>query len=100
MLIILKKMEEKLPEGKIILRYKEMKENMPEKKKVLEELEAKLLQIEICNKGKNQILYFPNHPIFDSLSGQLRDEVMYEVVRFTRRDKIVSLFKFYGRISS
>lgn len=62
-------------------------------------LEGRLLKIEITNRdGHTQILYFPNHPVFASLSGQLRDNTMYEVTRETRRDKIVTLFQQYSHI--
>jgi hypothetical protein len=79
-LTIFKKMEEKVPEGNLISRYKDYRgmEEFPERTKVLEYLEGRLLKIEITNEvGHNQILYFPNHPVFSSLSSQLRDAVMY-----------------------
>lgn len=45
MLTIFKKMEEKVPEGNIIMRYNEYKESDPARKAVLDFLEQKLLKI-------------------------------------------------------
>lgn len=98
-LTIFKKMEEKVPEGNMIMRYREYKESNPAMKEVIDFLEGRLLKIEITNANNgNQILYFPNHPVFSSLTDQLRDQVMADVTRGTRRDKIVTLLKQYNVI--
>lgn len=58
-------------------------------------LETLLLSIEVTDeKGKDQTLYFPNYPVFSSLTGNLRDYVMVSVTRDSHRDKIVSLLSY------
>lgn len=40
-------------------------------------LEKCLLNIEITDdKNKDQIIYFPKYPVFNSLAGNLRDYIM------------------------
>lgn len=102
-LTIFKKMKEKVPEGNLIVRFNEYlnKDEFQDRKAVLDYLDSRLLKIEITNRNSlNQILYFPNHPVFSSLSGELRDSVMYEVSRETRRDKIVSLMNQFDLIKT
>ena len=41
-----------------------------------------------------QYIYFPNQPLFGSLSDGLRNQVMRLVGRGTHRDKIVTLLSF------
>lgn len=63
-------------------------------------LEGCLLNIEINdNQNKAQNIYFPKHPVFSSLSGGLRDYIMGEVSRETRREKIVSILGFVNGIN-
>ncbi len=45
-----------------------------------------------------QVVLFPKHPVFNSLSGDLRDFVMTHVERGSHRDKIVSLLGYVGGI--
>ncbi len=52
------------------------------------------------NGGQKQTIIFPKYPVFNSLSGNLRDSVMGQVLRSTHRDKIVSLFGYTGFIKS
>ena len=40
-----------------------------------------------------QYVYFPNHPIFNKLSSDTRDDIMFRVTRGTQRDKLTSLLK-------
>jgi antitoxin component YwqK of YwqJK toxin-antitoxin module len=44
-------------------------------------------------EGKEQTVIFPKYPVFNSLTGSLRDSVMNEVERSSHRDKIVSLLQ-------
>ena len=58
-------------------------------------LEKLLLSIEVTDeKRKDQTIYFPRYPVFQSLSGNLRDHVMLFVSRDSHRDKIVSLLSY------
>jgi hypothetical protein len=41
---------------------------------------------------------FPKHPVFNSLSGNLRDYVMAQVERGSHRDKIVSMLGYVGGV--
>lgn len=62
-------------------------------------LESLLINIEIRDEyGKLQVVLFPKHPVFNSLSGNLRDYVMGSVERSSHRDKIVSLLGYVGGI--
>lgn len=54
-----------------------------------------LLSIEVTDeKGKDQTVFFPNFPVFASLTPNLRDYIMNVVARDSHRDKIVSLLGF------
>ena len=45
-------------------------------------LETLVISIEVADeKGTNQTVYFPKFPVFDSLSGNLRDKIMLDVNR-------------------
>ena len=58
-------------------------------------LEKLLLSIEVTDeKGRDQTVYFPKYPVFESLKGNLRDYVMLAVNRDSHRDKIVSLLSY------
>ena len=58
-------------------------------------LEKCLINIEVTDsQGKDQVIYFPKYPVFNSLTGNLRDFVMQEVERSSHRDKIVSLLGY------
>lgn len=62
-------------------------------------LESLLINIEINDEyNKLQKVLFPKHPVFNSLSGNLRDYVMGAVERGSHRDKIVSLLGYIGGI--
>jgi hypothetical protein len=63
-------------------------------------LEKNLLQIEIINGGVAQTVIFPKFPVFNSLTGNLRDTVMNSVSRSTHRDKIVSLLGYTSAIKN
>jgi hypothetical protein len=53
------------------------------------------LHIEITDdKNKDQIIYFPKYPVFNSLAGNLRDYIMGSVSRSSHRDKIISLLGY------
>jgi hypothetical protein len=45
-------------------------------------------------------VYFPKHPVFDSLSGGLKDTIMTEVVRESHREKIISLLGYVSGVRS
>jgi len=54
-----------------------------------------LISIEINDdKNQDQTVYFPKYPVFNSLSGNLRDYIMKNVARDSHRDKIVSLLGY------
>ena len=58
-------------------------------------LETLLISIEVADqKGKNQTVFFPKFPVFDSLAGNLRDKIMLDVCRDSHREKIVSLLSY------
>lgn len=38
-----------------------------------------------------QYIYFPNHPVFNYLAQDTRDDIMMRVKRETQRDKQISL---------
>ena len=46
------------------------------------------MEIEI---DQNQIIYFPNHPVYSYLSRSTRNIIMEEINRSTHRDKIIGL---------
>ena len=68
------------------MEYVKDKKNNPDKEQLWTTLEESLLNIEINDeKNKAQNIYFPKHPVFSNLSGGLRDYIMKEVKRDTRR---------------
>lgn len=68
---------------------------MKEYKCLYTHLEGLLLSIEVTDeKGNDQTVFFPNYPVFSSLTDNLRDYIMVEVTRDSHRDKIVSLLSF------
>lgn len=62
--------------------------------------ETLIRSIEVSsNNGQEvglQYVYFPNHPIFNKLSSDTRDDIMFRVTRGTQRDKLTSLLKLNG----
>ena len=50
--------------------------------------------------GVEQIVIFPKYPVFNSLTGGLRDTIMNQVERSTHRDKIVSLQGYSSAIKN
>lgn len=54
-----------------------------------------ILSIEVSSfNGKEvglQYIYFPNHPVFNYLAQDTRDDIMMRVKRETQRDKQISL---------
>ena len=49
-------------------------------------LESLLLNIEVADeKGSIQTVFFPNFPVFASLSDNLRDQIMLAVTRDSHR---------------
>ena len=65
--------------------------------------EGLIRSIEICsNNGKEvslQYVYFPNHPIFNKLSSDTRDDIMFRVKRGTQRDKLISLLEMKEEVA-
>lgn len=59
-----------------------------------------MIEIEIVNEGVEQTVIFPKYPVFNSLTGGLRDSVMAGVSRSSHRDKIVSLLGYTSAIKS
>ena len=58
-----------------------------------------MINIEIRDEYQvGQVVLFPKHPVFNSLSGDLRDYVMTNVERGSRRDKIVSMLGYVGGV--
>lgn len=101
-IMIFKMMEEKVPEGRLVYSYKIFtgKEENSTTSLILAEMRTLLLNIEIKNsEGNLQIVYFPKHPLFDYLSSESRDKIMYEVDRSTQRDKIIGLLGYLGEVS-
>lgn len=64
--------------------------------------EELILSIEISSHNGEtegfQNLYFPNHPVFSYLADDTKDSIMFQVSRETRRDKLTTLFDFYGEL--
>ena len=89
-IIIFLKLKEKLgeEESRVYSIYKNERNKNPD---LFDFLEKNLLQIEIINNNIKQIVIFPKYPVFNSLTGGLRDTIMNSVERSTHRDKIVSL---------
>lgn len=53
------------------------------------------MSIEVTDdNGKTQTVFFPNYPVFKSLTSNLRDHIMEAVTRDSHRDKIVSLLAY------
>ena len=60
-----------------------------------------MLSIEVTDEnGKDQTIFFPNYPVFSSLTGNLRDFIMVKVARDSHRDKIVSLLSYTEGVKS
>ena len=98
-LIIFLKLKEKLgvEESRVYSIYNnERNKNL----ELFEYLERNLLQIEIIMGGVEQIVIFPKYPVFNSLTGGLRDTIMNQVQRSTHRDKIVSLQGYSSAIKN
>lgn len=98
-IIIFMKLKEKLgvDDSRVYSIYNnERKKNL----ELYEFLEKNLLQIEIINGGISQIVIFPKYPVFNSLTGGLRDTIMNSVQRSTHRDKIVSLQGYTSAIKT
>lgn len=97
-IIIFLKLKEKLGDkSRIYSMYEKTKSENPD---MFEYLEKCLLSIEIVNGSNKQIIIFPKYPVFNSLSGNLRDTVMDSVSRTTHRDKIVSLLGYTSAIKT
>lgn len=64
--------------------------------------EELVLSIEIASDNGETVgfqnLYFPNHPVFSYLAADTKDTIMFQVSRETRRDKLTTLFDFYGEL--
>lgn len=64
--------------------------------------EELILSIEISSHNGETVgfqnLYFPNHPVFSYLADDTKDSIMFQVSRETRRDKLTTLFDFYGEL--
>lgn len=64
--------------------------------------EQLILSIEISSDNGEvvgfQNLYFPNHPVFSYLAADTKDTIMFQVSRETRRDKLTTLFDYYGEL--
>ena len=65
--------------------------------------EGLIRSIEISSdNGKEvslQYVYFPNHPIFNQLSSDTRDDIMFRVKRGTQRDKLISLLEMKEEVA-
>ncbi len=97
-IIIFKYMKEKLGDtSRLYSMYDKLRS---EQLDMFEFLEKCLLEIEIVNAGNTQTIIFPKYPVFNSLSGNLRDAVMEKVQRTTHRDKIVSLLGYTSSIKT
>ena len=70
--------------------------------KFLTSFETLILSIEIStNNGQEvglQYVYFPNHPIFNQLSDDTRNDIMFRVKRETQRDKLITLLKLRDEV--
>ncbi len=101
-IMIFKMMEEQVPQGRLMYNYRVFteKEENAGVSLILAEMRTLLLNIEIKNsEGNLQIVYFPKHPLFDYLSAESRDKIMYEVERTTQRDKIIGLLSYLDEVS-
>jgi len=98
-LIIFQKLKEKLGEEDSRV-YSTFMNERNKNKELYDYLEKNLLSIEIIMGGESQIVRFPKFPVFNSLTGGLRDTVMNSVERSTHRDKIVSLQGYTSAIKN
>lgn len=70
---------------------------------IVEILQRKIRNIEIVYQEKHQIIFFPSHPyfviiimiirLFDFLSDQTKDKIMFNINRETQREKILGLLE-------
>lgn len=97
-IIIFLKLKEKLGDTSRV--YQTYEKEKSKNLELFEFLEKNLLQIEIINGGIPQTVIFPKYPVFNSLTGNLRDTVMNSVSRSTHRDKIVSLLGYTSAIKN
>lgn len=68
---------------------------MKKYKCLYQHLETLLLSIEVTDdNGKIQTVFFPNYPVFSSITSNLRDHIMENVNRESHRDKIVTLLAY------
>jgi len=97
-IIVFIKLKNNINDSRVYASYKKIRDDQID---MFEYLETCLLEIEIVDSNKKkQTIIFPKYPVFNSLTGNLRDTVMGEVSRTTHRDKIVSLLGFTGAIKS
>ncbi|KAM3129578.1 hypothetical protein pb186bvf_018329 [Paramecium bursaria] len=75
-----------------------LKISKKEPQTIIELLRKSILKIEIIYQGKRQMVLFSNHPIFNQLSVQTKDKIMYAIKRDTQREKITGLLSFIPTI--
>lgn len=54
-------------------------------------MQTKIRNIEIVYQEKPQLIFFPSHPLFEFLSDQTKDKIMFTIDRETQREKIIGL---------
>jgi inositol 1,4,5-triphosphate receptor type 1/inositol 1,4,5-triphosphate receptor type 3 len=88
--IIMKKIDRKYPNSKWVKDIQDVFADSQEKP-IFEFCMKNLQNIEIFYEGNDQTLYFPSHPVFQKLSGETRDKIMFEIPRETQREKLINL---------
>lgn len=83
------------PEERDAIIEMKVEARMKKYKCLYQHLETLLLSIEVADdNGKIQTVFFPNYPVFSSITSNLRDNIMEKVNRESHRDKIVTLLAY------
>lgn len=56
-------------------------------------LHSRIRNIEIVYKGRNMIIFYPSHPLFDLLSDKTTESILFKVNRDSQREKILGLME-------
>lgn len=54
-------------------------------------LNERIRNIEIVYQSKKMVIFYPSHPLFDFLSANTKEQLLFTVNRETQREKILGL---------
>ncbi|CAD8193240.1 unnamed protein product [Paramecium pentaurelia] len=91
--IIKEKIEYVSKDQKWVKHFKQEFESNPTLKDIQTMCLNNLRKIEIFYENEYQMVFFPAHPVFQFLSDETRDKIMFKIPRDTQRKKLISLLE-------